>query len=188
MRSSALVGITLTLIMLLLVAVAAFIFLFQGRQTLESRNQSLSSDLQKTEDERDAVVGTRGAMAIALATAESDSILLEGQLVDTQQEIDELTTELTETGDALIQLEQERLDMLARPPQIEILSPSDGVDLLPNVAVEIAVAAADPVGITEMTIRLNDREIGDFVAPGLPLLTATANWIPEEDGLFFAGS
>ncbi|KAA3657898.1 MAG: hypothetical protein DWQ04_26755 [Chloroflexi bacterium] len=184
MRSSALVGVTLTILMLLLVSVAAFIFLFQGRQTLESRNQSLAGELETTKAEQEAASGTRGALAVALATVESDSILLEGQLVQSQQEIDELTTALTETGNALGLLEQERLDMLARPPQVNIVSPVEGVTLLAGSQVEIVVAAADPVGVTEMMVWVDGRLLGSYVANGLPLLSVTESWMPAESGSF----
>ncbi len=184
MKSSVLVGISLTLIMLLLVSVGAFIFLFQGRQTLATRNQLLTADLQMAEAERESAVSTRGALAAALATVESDSILLEGQLVESQQEIDELTTAVTETGNALGQLEQERLDMLARPPQIDIISPDEGAALLAGSQVEIVVAAADPVGVTEMMVTVDGRLLGSYVANGLPLLSATESWMPAKSGSF----
>ncbi len=184
MKSSALVGIILTLLMLLLVAAAAFIFLYQGRQTLAARNQLLTADIQTAEAERESAASTRGALAIALATVESDSILLEGQLVESQQEIDKLTTALTETGNALGQLEQERLDMLARPPQIDIVSPAEGATLLVGSQVELVVAAADPVGVTEMMVTVDGRLLGSYVANGLPLLSATESWVPVESGSF----
>ena len=184
MKSSAFAGILLTLLMLLLVLTAAFIFLFQGRRTLEARSQSLASDLQRVEDERDAIVGTRAAMVAALTTVESDSVLLEGQLVESQQEVDALTTELQQTGDTLAQLEQDRLDMLARPPQIDVVSPEEGVVLLAGTPVEIVVAAADPVGITDMTVTIDGRLLSNYVVNGLPLLTVTENWTPTAGGSY----
>lgn len=184
MKSSALFGITLTLLMLLLVSIAAFIFLFQGRQTLESRNQLLAGELETTKVDQSAAVETRGALVVALATVESDSILLEGQLVESQQEIDELTTAFTETANALGLLEQERLDMLARPPQIDIVAPAESVMLLAESQVEIVVAAADPVGVTEMMVWVDGRLLGSYVANGLPLLSVTESWMPVESGSY----
>ncbi|MCA9920788.1 MAG: hypothetical protein KC421_00380, partial [Anaerolineales bacterium] len=184
MRSSALVGIVLTLLMLLLVALAAFIFLFQGRQTLETQNMVLRDDLKTAVSDNTAITQNRNELSAALATAESDAVLLEGQLVESEQAAEVLRTEVTDTGNALAQLEQDRLDMLARPPQVDIAIPEENSMQLAGTPFTIVVVAADPVGITEMTITLDDRLFRSYVVDGQPLLTATETWSPVEAGTF----
>ncbi|MCA9931354.1 MAG: hypothetical protein KC419_22870 [Anaerolineales bacterium] len=184
MRSSALVGIVLTLLMLLLVALAAFIFLFQGRQTLETQNMVLRDDLKTAVSDNNAITQNRNELSAALATAESDAVLLEGQLVESEQAAEVLRTEVTDTGNALAQLEQDRLDMLARPPQVDIAMPEENSMQLAGTPFTIVVVAADPVGITEMTITLDDRLFRSYVVDGQPLLTATETWAPVEAGTF----
>ena len=93
--------------MLLLVMVAAFVFHFQGRQTLEGQQDDLSTavtNLDMTRTQLDiafqSVEATRLATAQELATAVANSILYEGQLVESQQQVDALTTQVDDlTGE-----------------------------------------------------------------------------------------
>ena len=79
----------LFLLMLLLVAAAGFVFLFQSGLRLRDEARQIAADNQTLRDQTAAAelelageVATREAMTAALATAEHDSLLLEGQLVD----------------------------------------------------------------------------------------------------------
>lgn len=184
MRSTALVGVTLTLLMLLLVSAAAFIFLFQGRTALEARNQQLEQAVVRAETQVDAAQSTRDALAAALATAEADSVLLEGQLVESQQEADDLTAQLAESDAALAELQQEQQALLQNAPQLEIVAPKANATLLAGESVDVAVAAADPTGVTAITITIDEETVGNYVVPKLPLVTVMETWTPVGSGQY----
>ncbi|MCP5100308.1 MAG: hypothetical protein GY943_32555 [Chloroflexi bacterium] len=187
MKSSARVGALLTALMLVLVLIAAIIFLFQVRQTLLTRNDSLQTDLHQTENERDGIAQARDAVTAVLATVESDTVLLEGQLVDSQQEVDALSQQLTETSNNLTQLEQERLELLSRPPQVSIVAPVVTTNLEAGTPIEMIAVATDAVGVTTVFLTVDDQIIGNYVVTDLPLVTVSESWTPIAAGEYVMG-
>jgi hypothetical protein len=187
MKSSARVGVLLTALMLVLVLIAGLVFLFQARQTLLTRNDTLTMDLQQVEGVRDAAIGTRDALTAVFATVESDSVLLEGELVESQQEVDALTEQLAASNNRLSELEQAQLEMLSRPPQVSILAPGATVLLEVGDTVELIAVATDAVGISTLFLTVDDQIIGNYVVSDLPLITATERWTPLTAGDFVMG-
>ena len=120
MKSSAIATI-LILLMLLLVAAAGFVFLLQGGLRLRNEardiaaaNETLRAEVAAAELELASEVATREAVVAALATAESDNLIIKEELVASQQaldsataQVDELTGEADGLRDTLAQLQDE---------------------------------------------------------------------------------
>ena len=107
MKSSAIATI-LILLMLLLVAAAGFVFLLQGGLRLRNEardiaaaNETLRAEVAAAELELASEVATREAVVAALATAESDNLIIKEELVASQQALDSATAQVDElTGEA----------------------------------------------------------------------------------------
>ena len=183
MKSTTAIALILGLIMLLLVMVAAFLFLFQGRNTLqEQRNvaqvevTTLQESLaQVTEDV--AVIGaTRTAAEAALTVAISDTVILEGQLVQSQLVVDDLTSQLESASQTMSTLASTQV------PEVAILAPANGATLPVDQMVEIVLVASDGRGITAVTILLNDEPLQEFTPTDDTLFTETIEWTPTTIG------
>lgn len=187
MKSTSLTGLVLTLIMLLLVLVAAFIFLFQGRQRVieqrdrfEGETADLQQDLAQTELDRDAAEATRAFTADALATAEASTLLLDGELVQSQQEVDALTEQLDAASQTITTLQDQQEAVLNRPPEVAILSPRSSSIIPLGDSMNIVVVATDPKGITSVNLAVNEEPIETFTPGNETLFTAVTPWEPTE--------
>ena len=140
MKSSPSTATVLILIMLLMVVAAGFVFLFQAElrfrdnlRDLSADNETLRSAQASLELELSGAVATRDALSADVAAAEGDTRLLEGQLVESQQTVDELTTrvatltsDVDELADALATLEGEQQSL---PPVARIVTPAEAATL-----------------------------------------------------------
>ena len=135
MKTSAIATI-LILLMLLLVAAAGFVFLLQGGLRLRNEargittaNETLRAEVAAAELELSGEVATREAVVAALATAESDNLIIEDELVASQQALDEALAqveELTGQADGLRdELAQVQGEAQSRPPVARIVTPLD---------------------------------------------------------------
>ena len=183
MKSTTAIALILGLIMLLLVMVAAFVFLFQGRNTLEEQRNSaqvevtaLQDSLSQANANMSVALSTRSAVEDALATAVSDAVILEGQLVESQQEVDDLMAQLANASDTVAATET------TEAPKVAILLPVDGATVPVNAVVRIVIAAADSNGITAVNVLLNDEPLQEFDAGDVPLFTTKIEWTPTETG------
>ncbi len=183
MKSTTAIAFILGLIMLLLVMVAAFVFLFQGRNTLEEQRNTaqmeataLQDSLAQANANMSVALSTRSAVEDALATAVSDAVLLEGQLVESQQEVDDLMAQLSNASDTVTASET------SQAPKVAILLPVEGATIPVNGAAEIVIAAADPNGIAVVNVLINDESYQEFNAGDVPLFTQRIEWTPTETG------
>ncbi|NKQ35479.1 MAG: hypothetical protein HF973_07670 [Chloroflexi bacterium] len=189
MKSTSQTAIILALIMLLLVLAAAFVFVFQGRsQLVNQRNELatrtavLENSSSETQADLSVTLATRTALEAAVATAEADNVLLEGQLVESQQEVDGLTAQLDEVSQTISALEAEKEKVLSRPPQIAVLSPANGSSFIVDTPVEVVVAASDALGITAVNININEAAWQTYDVNDLPLFTVTEIFTPTAVG------
>jgi hypothetical protein len=187
MKTTSLTGLALTLVMLLLVFLAAFVFLFQGRRQvveqrdrLETQTADLQQDLAQTELDMAAAESTRATMADALATAESSTVLLDGELVRSQQEVDALTEQLDAASQTITTLQTEQEAVLAQPPEVAILSPTSGRILPQGESVNIVFVATDPKGVSSVSLAINDEPVETYMPGNETLFTAVSPWEPAE--------
>ena len=184
----------LFLLMLLLVAAAGFVFLFQGGLQLRDEARQISADNETLRDQTAAAelelageVATREATTAALATAEHDSLLLEGQLVDSQLAAEELATRaatLSEESDGLRdELTQLQGAAQARPPVARIVTPLDAAILPLDQPVQVVLVASDAAGLTDLTFEVDDRRYASYPLDGETLYARTLEWpAPAEAG------
>jgi hypothetical protein len=212
MKQNTLTGIALTLIMILLVAAAAFIFLFQGRQSLQdemaTQTAVQSQQLLQTGSDLAAAEATRDVTLEAVATNEADRVRLEGELVASQHQVDELTGELaTQTAELqnktddlgtvrnnlenannmLIEIETTRQASELQLPVVRLILPPEGSAFAPNEAIDIVFAASDPKGITGVTLQVNGTIIQNYSPDNETLFATQANWMAEEPGEYVIG-
>lgn len=187
MKTTSLTGLVLTLLMLLLVLTAAFVFLFQGRQTvieqrdnLETETADLQQNLAQTELDLAAAEATRIFNADALATAESNALLLDGELVRSQQEVDALTEQLDAASQTITTLQDQQEAVLAQPPEVAILSPANGRLLPQGESVNIVLVATDPKGVSSVNLAINEEPVETYLPNNETLFTAVAPWEPAE--------
>lgn len=196
MKSTGASAIILALIVLLLVLGAAFIFLFQGRQTLLDQRESLNSSVADLQSERDAnslafqaAEATRTAVESDLATAVADAVLLEGQLVESQQQVDTLTADNDELSnnletatDSLSTVTSELSEITGQPPEIEIIAPETDTAVFSGEEVEIMFAVMDPVGVTTVNLLADGETIETYEAGDEALFTAVGTWEATGEG------
>jgi len=180
--------------MLLLVAAAGFVFLLQGGLRLRNEardiaaaNETLRAEVAAAELELASEVATREAVVAALATAESDNLIIKEELVASQQaldsataQVDELTGEADGLRDTLAQLQDEAQ---ARRPVARIVTPLDGATLPVGRPASIVLVAGDAVGLTSLTLEVDGQSFGDYLLDGETLYARTLNWpAPDEEG------
>lgn len=170
----------LFLIMLLLVVAAGFVFLFQTEirfrdrlRDLRADNETLRAGQAETELRLSGAEGTREAVAIALATAEHNGVLLEGQLVDSQQSVDKLAGQVATLEGQLADLEGEAQ---ARPPVARIVAPLDQAVLPLGRPVQIVLVASDAAGLTSLTLEVDGRRYSTYPIDGERLYARTLSW------------
>lgn len=193
MKSSA-VATILVLFMLLLVAIAGFVFLIQGgvrlrdeAREIQAGNERLQAEVAAVELELSSAVATREATAAALATAESENVLLEGQLVESEQareemeaEADELSAQADGLREELAQAQQEAQAQL---PIARIVTPRDGDTLPIDQPVEIVLVASDAAGLVSLSLAVDGERYTNFPVDGETLYAQTLTWpAPEEEG------
>ncbi len=179
--------------MLLLVMVAAFVFLFQGRQTLEGQRDDLSTavtGLDMTRTQLDiafqSVEATRLATGQELATAVANSILYEGQLVESQQQVDALTTQVDDLTGQLAAISStaatENNALQTIVPTVQIVSPTAGTAVTVGQPLDIVFAAADPAGLTTVNLTINEETFKIYDPADATLYTARETWTPTDPG------
>ncbi len=192
MKSTASSALILSLVMLLLVMVAAFVFLFQGRRALETQRDGLATavtGLDMTRTQLDlafqSVEATRLATGQELATAVAEAILYEGQLVESQQQVNTLTAEMASLQETLVAAQTITATPTAPPitiPSVQIITPSAGTVVTVGQPIEIAFAAADPAGIATINLLVNGTAIKDYDPDDATLYTAHETWTPTDPG------
>lgn len=194
MKSSPTTTTVLILIMLLLVVAAGFVFLFQAElrfrdqlRILSADNEALRTSQASIELELAGAVATRDAVSAALATAEGDTRVLEGQLVESQQAVDELSEEIATLNDQIAALQQELADMegeqQTQPPVARIVTPADAATLPISRPVEIVLVAGDNAGLDSLTLEVNGRRFSTYTVGGEKLYARTLTWnAPSEEG------
>jgi hypothetical protein len=189
MRSSASTATALILIMLLLVVAAGFVFLFQAElrfrddlRLLSADNDSLRAAQAAAELELSSAQATRDAAAEALAAAEQDTLLLEGQLVESQQTVDQLATEIDrlsaevdELQGALATVEAESL---SSPPTARIITPTDRAILPLGRPVQVVLVASDANGLSNIVLRIDGQRFAGYAVDGDRLYARTLTWNP----------
>ncbi|WP_374688523.1 Ig-like domain-containing protein [Promineifilum sp.] len=177
----------LILIMLLLVVAAGFVFLFQAElrfrdqlRALTADNDTLRAAQADAELELAGVQATRDATAAALATAQHESVLLEGQLVDSQQSVDALTEQMEQLTDEMDGLKAEMAELegetQSQPPVVRIVAPLDEATLPLGQPVEIVLVASDATGLTSLTLEVDGARFTSYPIDGDRLYTRTLNW------------
>lgn len=187
MKTTSLSGLVLTLLMLLLVLFAAFFFLFNGRQavieqrdSLETKTADLQQDLAQTELDLAAAEATRVITVDALATAESNALLLDGELVRSQQEVDALTEQLDSASQTITALQTQQEAALAQPPEVAILAPVNGRILPQGEPINIVLVATDPKGVSTVNLAVNSDPLETYSPGNETLFTAVSPWEPAE--------
>lgn len=193
MRSFGVSALILTLVALFLVLAAGFVFLFQAEVRLRDQVRATVAEadtLRQTQAETELRLGsaeaTRDASAVALATAEAAGVVLEGQLVDSQQQVetltgqvDELSTELDEVKADLVELQNEQK---STPPQAWIINPAADAVLPVGQPVSILIAASDANGLTTVTLEVDGDELSTYTVDGQTFFWRSATWTAPTAG------
>lgn len=154
---------------------------------ISADNETLRSAQASLELELSGAVATRDALSADVAAAEGDTRLLEGQLVESQQTVDELTTrvatltsDVDELADALATLEGEQQSL---PPVARIVTPAEAATLPISTPVEIVLVASDAAGLSSLTLDVNGRRYTTYTLDGERLYARTVDWpAPAEEG------
>ncbi len=194
MKSSPSMTTVLILIMLLMVVAAGFVFLFQAElrfrdhlRVLTADNEALRATQANLELEMSGAVATRDALAADLAAAEGDTRLLEGQLVESQQTVDELTGQVAtltaDIDDLTADLTTLEGEQQTRPPVARIVTPVEEETLPLSQPVEIVLVASDAIGLASLTLDVNGRRFTTYSLDGEKLYAQTLDWdAPAEEG------
>ncbi|RIK15687.1 MAG: hypothetical protein DCC51_14385 [Anaerolineae bacterium] len=194
MKSSPSLATVLILIMLLMVVAAGFVFLFQAElrfrdhlRILSAENETLRGERANIELELSGAVATRDALAAGLAAAEGDTRLLEGQLVESQQTVEQLTGQVAtltaEVDDLAADLVELEGAAQSRPPVAEIVTPEDGGTFPVSRPIEIVLVAGDVAGLASLTLEVNGRRFITYTLDGEKLYARTLDWnAPAQEG------
>ncbi len=180
--------------MLLLVLAAGFVFLFQAQTQLRDQvrdSQAAAEDARATQASSERAMldaeATRDAEAVALATAEHGILLLDGQLVDSQQELDRVVGEVDEKSATVSALETQLAEMEAEQaalrPQVAIIGPEDGDQLPIETNIDIQIVASDRAGLSSLTVAIDGVDLSTFSMDGETFVDRTARWeTPNDEG------
>ncbi len=180
--------------MLLLVAAAGFVFLLLGgfrlrdeARGIRTDNDRLRAEVAASELELSGVVATREATLSVLATAEHENVLLEGQLVDSQQTVDELSTRTTdlsaEAEDLRAELDEAQQASQDQRPVARIVTPEDGATLPIGQPVDLVLVAADSAGLVSLVLEVDGKRYTEYPLGGETLYARTLTWdAPAEEG------
>lgn len=182
----------LILIMLLMVVAAGFVFLFQSElrfrdqlRLLSADNESLRAAQASAELELAGAVATRDAVSAALAAAEGDTRELEGQLVESQQSVDQLNGQVSSLSEEIDALREElaAAENQTQPPVARIIAPVDKATLPISRPVEIVLVAGDNAGLASLTLEINGRRFSTYTIDGEKLYARTLTWsAPDKEG------
>ncbi|MEZ4518178.1 MAG: Ig-like domain-containing protein [Chloroflexota bacterium] len=196
MKSFTTSALILTLLALLLVLVGGFVFLFQAELRLRDQVRETSGEVTSLQEVQATsaaqmadVAATRDTAVEALATAEYGSVLLEGQLVDSEQDVESLTAEIeqlsTDLEDVRADLEALQAETENGPPEAQIMSPEDDDTLSINDEVDIIVIAGDADGLASITVTVDDDELSTFSLSGDRLAVRQTTWeTPDTEGRY----
>lgn len=187
MNRTGLIGLVLTLLMLLLVLGSAFVFLFQGRRQLEAQRNTAVTDLSQAEQELDVTYNTLDSSTRALATAEATNLLLEGQLVASQQELDQLTAAMATRESEFNAVAQERDFFLSQVPSIEIISPTKDESAFIGTPLPYDIFVADGVGVTAVIVSIDNEPIDSFSLLERHTARVQGSWTPQSLGPVILG-
>ena len=180
-------AMTLTLFMLLLVLLAGFFFLFREKVLpLEVQLKEANQRQTETELKLSSSDAERTTDSDARAMAESDKVLLEGQLVDADREREALQTQL---DTATVQLDSANAmaeQFQTQEPLVSIVSPLGGAIVNEGQQVNIIVTIADAVGIQSIKITIGEDSF-EFDGEGKQTFVLREAWIPPESGEFTLG-
>lgn len=194
MRRSFLVAFSLTLFMLLLVLLAAFYFSYQSQRQLQQRLTDARQDgpltaemATRQADELNQIQATRQTAVDALATAEAEAVLLEGQLVNSQQQAEGLRRQIDALTDSLNTLEEtdatrDAALTVLTPPLVAVVQPDDNAVVTVGQTIQIIVAASDRGGLTELQIEIGDETSEITVAAGNNIYVHIEEWTPPTAG------
>lgn len=186
MKQTAVIGLLLTFLMALIVLAAAFLFLFQGRQVLEQRLETAQAETTARQQELLQVEATMSAVIIAQATAEAENFILEGQLVQSEQEIARLRAQLAILTATLTQTDvlTPTTPQAVSVPFIAIISPTNGMVFTTGQAIEVRVVAHDAAGIAAIALTANENAIGTFQAEEQTIFFVQHMWRPPRAGTY----
>lgn len=196
MRSTSSSVIILALFMLLLVLGAAFVFLFQGRQTLQTQRNELATSvagLEVTREQLDlafqSVEATRLLTGEELATAVAEKVLLEGQLVASDQQVEMLTAtvealaiDLAVASGTRAAVEGIVTQAADKPPDVRIVSPEADTAVSVGEEIEIVFIVSDPAGIAAANLVIDGESFKTYNPADATLFTAREVWTPEVTG------
>lgn len=187
MKRSRLIFITLFLLMLLLVLGGAFVFLFQGREQLRLQKEVAESTLAQTQQELDVTIGGLEQSTMALATAEATNLLLEEDLVESQQEADSMaaTVEALDVENAAVNAQL--ANILGQAPSIEILAPDENSEVVVGEPFDYSFVVADSVGVTAVLVTIDGETVDAFSLVELPIAYVDGTWTPEAVGPVVVG-
>ncbi len=194
MRRSFLVAFSLTLFALLLVLLAAFFFSYQNQQLLQQRLLDTHRDNEATIEmatrqaaDLEQIRATRQAAVDALATAEAEAVLLEGQLVVSQQQADELRRQIDTLNDMLSALEdtaatREAAQAISQPPLVAIGQPGNNQTVALGESLPVVVVASDRSGLAEVQLEIDGSSFSEAVAAGNTIFAYIQEWTPTAVG------
>ena len=198
MTQTTLTRIILALLMLLLVAVSAIFFVFQTRQTLETRlsnaqeqNDELVINFSQSQQELVITQATRDASVASLATAESDTIALEGQLNVSQEELEQLQnsyaeqeTVLSTTRSELTDLQLAQQELTEAPPLLRFLEPTTAV-FTPTSRIPISLVASDNTHqVSQINPQVNGTPYTATQQEPSNIMLLERVWNPVETGVY----
>jgi hypothetical protein len=191
MRRSLLVAFSLTLLMLLLVLLGAFYFSYLSQQTLQQRLQAAQAETAaavesatRSAADMDELSATHQAALNALTTAEADAVLLEGQLVASQQRAEELNNQiatLTHNIDEAAAT-READQAVFSTPLVAIISPAADSSIRAGQTTELIVAASDRIGLAALVVEIGDERFDVPVTDGNNLYVDVRPWTPATAG------
>lgn len=200
MTQTTLTRIILALLMLLLVAISAIFFTFQTRQTLETRltnaqeqNDELVLNFSQIQQELVITQATRDASVAGLATAESDTIALESQLNNSQEELEQLQnnfaeqeTILSTTRSELTDLQLAQQELSEAAPTLLFMTPTTNtITFTPTSQIPITLLASDNFHqVSQIELQINGVVYAVTQQQPSPIMMLERVWKPVETGVY----
>jgi prefoldin subunit 5 len=192
----------LIIIMLSLAFLAAVTFFVQARQRLSTQvaeltgtRQALAEELSDTAEQLTTIEGLAAARATESADLSTQVTELtaqvptyEAQITSFQQEVATLTVQLGESRADVGRLQTEQDTLHALPPDVRLISPTDGATFEPGDAIPIIVSASDAYGLAAVNVTLDDTTLASLsLQDNEPLITVYQVWTPPSDGTYTIG-
>ncbi len=178
------IWVALTFLMLFLVVVAGFVFTLQTRGQLVANASTLESELASVQSQAETTEAKATGSALALADAEAtrDGLSAEMNQLQVQPDLAQ-TTEPDEVEQVVTpQVVEESM-----APEVSLVNPTEGASVLPGEPLEILVSVADSVGVSKVTLLVDDVVLEDISADDQVLFTVKESWSSEETGRFKIG-